>query len=589
MSVANMTFMVDRLGADCAPGQYIRELTENGIAAVEALPTRSGEVIWDVDWNTHMLTSNYKLCIVDTGIGMTGPEMVDFINKLSSSMHEQSNTTNFGVGAKISAAPHNHAGIIYLSWKNGVGSTIHLWRDPATNVYGLRLFERPDGTFEYWAHVENVVKPEAIKEHGTMVVLLGQSEAQNTTEPPKGMPMPAKWILRYLNARYFRFPTGVSLKVREGHTLPRGDKHNFLRKVDGMEKVLQNISESHGSVQLTGARAHWWIVKPDADTNSGHFTPPGHAAALFQDELYDLSTNRAGTTRLQQFGVVFGHARVVLYIEPETTTQRVEANTARTALSLNGEPLPWAEWAAEFRDKMPSELRDLVEEVGAKSVSSDHKQAIRERLKQILDLFKIKRYRPNTRGSLTLDAESNAAGGAPKERGGKSAGSAGSGGSGGRGGSIYGLFLAAEGLAAEEVLVRGEPERKWTSIADGTRSPGDMEDRAAKYMTAQNLLLINGDFRVFTDMMERWKAKYEHAPGSAATVESVVREWFEQQLVETVVSAQALRESSQWTMSDLEDLWTEEALTAVVLPRWHINQSIGRALGAKLGSLSKIA
>src|SRR5688500_12758398 len=27
MSVANMTFLVDRLGADCAPGQFIRELT----------------------------------------------------------------------------------------------------------------------------------------------------------------------------------------------------------------------------------------------------------------------------------------------------------------------------------------------------------------------------------------------------------------------------------------------------------------------------------------------------------------------------------------------------------------------------------
>ena len=61
----------------------------------------------------------------------------------------------------------------------------------------------------------------------------------------------------------------------------------------------------------------------------------------------------------------------------------------------------------------------------------------------------------------------------------------------------------------------------------------------------------------------------------------------EQQLVEAVVAAQALRESSQWATADLDEIWSEEALTAVVLPRWHINLSIGRALGVKLGSLKE--
>jgi len=36
---------------------------------------------------------------------------------------------------------------------------------------------------------------------------------------------------------------------------------------------------------------------------------------------------------------------------------------------------------------------------------------------------------------------------------------------------------------------------------------------------------------------------------------------------------------------ELSSLWSEEALTAVVLPRWHIDQSIKRSLGQKLGSL----
>jgi len=130
MKVKNMNFMLDRLGQDCAPLQYLRELTQNALQSILHRRPSKGEVIWDVDWNRHTLTDVYKLAVIDTGIGMTGEEMVEYINALSSSMSEQSETGNFGVGAKIAAAPRNHAGLIYLSWKDGVGYMIHLWRDP---------------------------------------------------------------------------------------------------------------------------------------------------------------------------------------------------------------------------------------------------------------------------------------------------------------------------------------------------------------------------------------------------------------------------------------------------------------------------
>jgi Histidine kinase-, DNA gyrase B-, and HSP90-like ATPase len=51
-----------------------------------------------------------KVCIVDTGDGMSGNEMIRFINRLSSSGSEQSFTGNYGVGAKIAAATKNPAG-----------------------------------------------------------------------------------------------------------------------------------------------------------------------------------------------------------------------------------------------------------------------------------------------------------------------------------------------------------------------------------------------------------------------------------------------------------------------------------------------
>src|SRR5438105_1464089 len=98
MTVRNIGFMIDRLGQDCAPLQYIRELTQNSIEAILATPEKTGDIICDVDWNRHKLTGIYKLAVIDTGVGMTGEEMVQYINALSSSVHAQSMTGNYGVG-----------------------------------------------------------------------------------------------------------------------------------------------------------------------------------------------------------------------------------------------------------------------------------------------------------------------------------------------------------------------------------------------------------------------------------------------------------------------------------------------------------
>jgi hypothetical protein len=415
MTVANTGFMLDRLGRDCAPLQFIRELTQNAIEAILALPTSTSEVIWDVDWNYHALTGVYKLCVIDTGVGMTGDEMVRYINQLSSSVHEQSHAGNFGVGAKIAAATRNHAGLVYMSWKNGTGSMIQLWRDPESRDYGLIQFEHPGGAWNEQGQVEESVKPRQIGQHGTMVLLLGNDLEQNTMQPPAGTPAPSRWIGRYLNTRYFRFPEGITVRAREGWENPLSDKdRNLLRSVIGQQRYLEQHSQSQGSVQLTNAIAHWWILKdePARDQNSGWIASSGHSAALYNDELYEMATGRSGVARLQQFGVIFGYQRVVLYLEPQ---QEVESNTARTHLLIRSEPLPWAEWAAEFREAMPAEIKSLMEEVAAGAVSPDHRQTIRERLKRIMELFKLTRYRPNPEGSVTIDESSATPGGTPRK------------------------------------------------------------------------------------------------------------------------------------------------------------------------------
>jgi hypothetical protein len=188
---------------------------------------------------------------------------------------------------------------------------IHLRKDPLTGDYGLVRFDNG----EFWTHIQNDVKPEPIEEHGTMIVLLGNSPDEATVEPPPAVRMPRKWILRYINSRFFKFPAGVTISVREGWDLSRGDRHNFLRKATGQGPWLEENSVHSGTVHLPkkGADVHWWIIKPEVDTNSGHHTPGGHVAAVFQDELYELVFGPAKSFACPQSAVAAAAAKLFAF------------------------------------------------------------------------------------------------------------------------------------------------------------------------------------------------------------------------------------------------------------------------------------
>lgn len=586
MKVANMTFMLERLAQDCAPLQFIRELTENAIQGIEGLGGKTGEIRWDVDWTRFELEpkEGYKLAVVDTGIGMTGPEMVDYINQLSSSMHAQSKHGNFGMGAKIAAGPRNTLGLVYLSWKEGRGSMIHLWKDPDTDTYGLR--RHPNG--EFWLPISNDIRPEPIKDHGTMVILLGKKTGENTMDAPPEAQIPSRWVTRYLNSRYFRFPEGITVKARENWTSPRDDQHNMLRRVIGVEAWLKKNSAESGLVALKQATARWWVLKEKVDDSGSHFHS-GHVAALYDDELYEMSVGRPGVSRLQSFGVIFAYNRVVIYVQPlQNENGGLSSNTARTHLLIDGQPLPWTDWAAEFREKMPEPIVKLMDEVAAGAGNTENATSIRERLKQIRDLFKFTRYRPTPDGKHLIEDDFTNTGGNTDKDGSSSARSRKGGGGdpgGGRAGDIYSMFADVGNTPAEEVGGFFDPQVKWVSIRDGSRTADFLEDRAAKYLPQANTIQANADFRVFADMVARWRKFYGHVPSAEPVIESVVREWFQQQLVEAVLGALALRRSGNWSEQEVEELWSEPALTAAVLPRYHVDERIKRTLGGKLGTL----
>ena len=589
LKVKNVGFMLDRMGADCHPLQFLRELTHNSIQAIQR-NGGEGHITLDYDHTIFERTGTYKLSITDNGSGMTGEEMVEFINQLSSSIAVQSVDGNYGIGAKIATLPQNPAGVIYQSWKDGVGSMIHIFRNE-NNDYGLARMEKSDGTFGENIEIASEAKPKEVDRCGTKVILLGRTESDSTMTPPEDTPLPTAWIARYLNTRYFCFPSGITIKAREGWESDSGGV-NKLRTVNGQEKYLSQNSSSSGTVDLSGAVVRWWILKESAERDKASWhASTGHMAALFEDEIYDLTTGRASTAKLQEFGITFGCRNIVLYIEPtRLPTQKITTNLARTKLLINNKDLPWDQWAKEFSAKMPNEIAEFVRKRSESVIGGDNSKSIKDRLKPILALFNLTRYRTNPLGKFFADRDHLDGGASIPDFGSNESKPTKSNGNpvlpAAKGtGNIYSMFEKKSGEPSSSVVPDVFPIVKWVRSSDGSREEGMLEDRAARYIANQNQLLINADFRGFVSLIDRIHVEqYEGNSTIRPTVESTVHTWFEQALVETVIGVAMLKGSREWTNEDVSKCLSEEALTAVAMQRYLILGSIKKELGAKLGA-----
>jgi Histidine kinase-, DNA gyrase B-, and HSP90-like ATPase len=134
LAVANPTFLLERLGSECTDLQGLRELTVNGLDAVNAHggSVAGGRVVWDLDWLRFDASGGRvrKLSVTDTGTGMTAEQLHRYINQLASSGREQSARGNFGVGAKVAAGSRNPHGLEHRSWHQGRGSLVSFKRHP---------------------------------------------------------------------------------------------------------------------------------------------------------------------------------------------------------------------------------------------------------------------------------------------------------------------------------------------------------------------------------------------------------------------------------------------------------------------------
>ena len=596
LTVANPTFLLERLGSECTDVQGLRELTVNGLDAIAALDDRTGgRVVWDLDWERFDASAGRvrKLSVIDTGSGMTADQLRYYINQLAASGREQSSSGNFGVGAKVAAGSRNPHGLEYRSWHEGHGSLVCFRRHP-DGRWGLEPQRWTNGHTDFWRPLAEADKPWLLRghAHGTQVVLLGQHERHDTTQAPRSVTEGRQhWITRYLNGRFLRLPERVEVLVRDHHG--RGEPGQ-LREIRGEGHHVEQRAQDAGTVELSDAIVHWWVLDDDhrgRRREAWLWASSGHVAAVYDDELYDaLPQTRGGYGRLQDFGIRFGYERVVLHLQPKVSAGRLQANTARTLLLLDHEPLPWARWGKEFAAAMPDEILQLQERA-ASADSVPRQEAIRDRVSAILPLYQLSRYRP-ARPTAPRPARTGASGGGDTpagalqtERGASNAATAASSPAPSdtetaldHSGSEP-LTDCSDGDGRPEPMV-GLPDVGWISARDGSRAASDLEDQAARYHPARHELTINADFRAITDLIGHWQRRYQGVPGARTVIEAQVREWCEQVLIEVVLAAR----HSRWREEQLDALLSPTSFTAALLPRHFLHATLKKRLAQKLGT-----
>jgi hypothetical protein len=239
---------------------------------------------------------------------------------------------------------------------------------------------------------------------------------------------------------------------------------------------------------------------------------------------------------------------------------------------------------------MPDEIRRLQEHA-ASTAGTPRQDAIRSRVASILPLYRLSRYRPTTPPRQAPPPRATADRDEPPTRTPRAKPAAPTTPPTTDAHSII-TDAASPNTPDGEPPAAGRdhedgadttvvlPDVAWISARDSTRTPGDLEDQAARCHPARHELTVNADIRAINDLTTHWRDQYTGIPGAHAVIEAHVREWCEQVLVEVVLAAR----NSSWSQEQLDALLSPTSFTAALLPRHLLHAMLQKRLAQKLGT-----
>lgn len=627
--------LVDRAYAEALPYQYARELVKNGIEAGATY------IEVGIDWDQVAASkgSVYRLRYRDNGCGMSEDELEAYFNHISAGSKVLDAHGNFGVGAKISLLPWNHKGVIVMSWQNGDGSMIRLRRVNTLN-YGLQKWavalDDDEGNPEtddqgnplaMWHKVIDAYDeytPEWVKSEtpsgtgsGTVIVCLGNTGNEDTILGPEGRGTVKQHTLA-LNTRFFDIPPDVTVVCQELANKSKADwplrpvpvsasSPNGInnRTVNGARYFLDRFTrpENKGSVQLNGAKAHWWLMDEEVTEKSGRTVvrhninsfamATGFIGALYDNELYDVATGTAeARQRYHAFGVIREPvwSKLTIVVEPTKSDDTsgvlgVFPNGARSRLYYSGSAtaeLPWADWGLEFMRALPGPIREAIDKAAIANQTVD----ISDKLKALLPRMRQRFYRPSASGPILAafsrgGDDSSRARRKKKRRGGSAPARPSVAQSGSTAGATENPAGPSRASAFNPRI--DVPRIDWVPEGDMTFS-----NRAAEYVRNAHQILINKDFWLFKQEFEYWASMYQSVQGAQRHVTEVIQEVYGLALGSRVMHAWTLQGKPGWEDDDqFQKLVSPESLTLACLGIAHADAQIAPKIGGRLGAAAR--
>jgi len=246
------------------------------------------------------------------------------------------------------------------------------------------------------------IRPAWLKEHGTLIVLLGSEEYPDTVlGNPHAGEKDIKGLSVYLNSRFWDL-SEVDVKVMELRTDKKNnwptsatDKDDARRpnnrSIRGAKYYLTEVTAPAGKLSASDMLfldqervvAEWYLWEGDRPAIHSYAKKSGYVAIRYKGELFQLTASKV---HFRWFGVIESKVQQNLFVILEP--QLYEASNGRwgvhpdqsrnrliyTGSGEKGVELPMADWGLEFAENMPDAILEairLARGEGGGSVESD--------------------------------------------------------------------------------------------------------------------------------------------------------------------------------------------------------------------------
>lgn len=590
---------------------FLRELTQNSIDAGKKLYEKSKKktkVWWTVDETISkdlFYCTAQKLAIIDNGPGLDPELLGKRLNEYYSTGNEQGLHANFGIGAKDSANPYNPEGIVYISFRDGIGYMAYSYLDEKKGLMGMADFSSNDEEEKFYTILDKKYTPKQIVDHGFMVILLGQNKDDNTFQSLINL-KGTKPLRNFLNKRFFKFPEWIDeIKCLE----PDVEKKYPHRQAFGHMYFLENRNIISGKVISKNATYHWALLKSNNEekfkkNNNDDFNCHATLAFVYQNEIYQLlDTEKSKVILRNSFGILLGANEVQIHIElnlPKNSKEIVPDETRTLLYNDKKEIIQHEDYGSYFVKNMPIEIINNMNEKKI-DYDKDQQKKLDEKINALefdglRHYVKSKQKQPNTANNFT------------DENGRFKTGQ--SGGTGGKSGLKQKLegwvrkiieddnkqiqltsSISEGGDYAEEVIFENKPKFIWHDTDD--KNEPDLVNKIARITINKKLIeiVLNHDFPMFIKIQKELEKRYDEHKEKldfSQIIKDEIIHHAKYTLAQTIGHMLSFKNKENFNNEEYEKMSSPEALNMSYLCRDTILKDLTRVISGKFGKSNQL-